>query len=70
VNGDDKEHTDRVLEECANKVCKDTTFNWRIQATNAYLKAHKVPVKDFRQHSTTFLSVDQYASISDSLLIL
>jgi hypothetical protein len=36
VNDDDKEHTDRVLEECA-KVCKDMTFNWRIQATNTYI---------------------------------
>jgi hypothetical protein len=69
VNDDDKEHADHVLEECA-KVCKDMTFNWRIQATNTYLKAQKVPVKDFKQHSATFLTVDQYASVIDSLLIL
>jgi hypothetical protein len=42
VNDNDKEHVDRVLEECAKKVCKDMTFNWRIQTINAYLKAHKV----------------------------
>jgi hypothetical protein len=48
VNDDDKEHADHVFEECAKKVCKDMTSNWRIQATNAYLKTHKVPVKDFK----------------------
>jgi hypothetical protein len=58
VNDDDKEHTDRVLEECAKKVCKDMTSNWRIQAKNAYLKAHMVLVKDFKQHLATFLTVD------------
>jgi hypothetical protein len=56
--------------ECAMKVCKDMTSNWRIQATNAYLKAQKVPVNDFKQHSATFLTVDQYALVSDNLLIL
>jgi hypothetical protein len=25
----------KVLEECAKKVCKDMTSNWRIQTTNA-----------------------------------
>jgi hypothetical protein len=39
VSDDDKEHADRVLDECAKKVCKDMTSSWRIQATNAYLKA-------------------------------
>jgi hypothetical protein len=48
VNDDDKERTDRVLEECAKKMCKDMTSNWRIQAKNAYLKAHMVSVKDFK----------------------
>jgi hypothetical protein len=70
MNDDDKEHMDRVLEECAKKVCKDMTFNWRIQATNAYLKTQKVLVNDFKEHSATFLTIDQYASVSDSLLIL
>jgi hypothetical protein len=70
VNDDDKEHADHVFEECAKKVCKDMTSNWRIQATNAYLKTHKVPVKDFKQYSATFLTIDQYASVSNSLLIL
>jgi hypothetical protein len=65
VNDDDKEHAERVLE-----VCKDMTSNWRIHATNAYLKAHKVKVYAFKQYSTTFLTTDQYASVSDSLLIL
>jgi hypothetical protein len=70
VNDDDKEHADHALEECAKKVCKDMTSNCRIQATHAYLKAQKVQIKDFKQHSATFLTVDQYASVSDSLLIL
>jgi hypothetical protein len=35
VNVDDKEHENNVLEECAKKVCKDMTPNWRIQDTNA-----------------------------------
>jgi hypothetical protein len=70
VNDDEKEHTDRVLEECAKKVCKDMTSNLRIQATNAYLKAPSVQVNNFKDHSTTFLTVDQYASVSDNLLIL
>jgi hypothetical protein len=70
MNDDDIELTNRVLEECAKKVCKDMPSNWRIQATNAYLKAHKVPVKNFKQHSGAFLNIDQYASISDSLLML
>jgi hypothetical protein len=39
VNDDDKKHTDRLLAECAKKVCKDMTSNWIIQATNAFLKA-------------------------------
>jgi hypothetical protein len=70
MNDDDKKHTGHVLEECAKKVCNGMTSNWRIQATNAYLKAQKVPIKDFKQHSATFLTVDQYASVSNSLLIL
>jgi hypothetical protein len=52
------------------KVCKDMTSNWRIHATNAYLKAHGVQINEFKEHSATFLIVDQYASVSDSLLIL
>jgi hypothetical protein len=48
---------DRVLEECAKKVCKDMTSNLRIQATNAYLKAHGVEVNNFKDHSATFLTV-------------
>jgi hypothetical protein len=70
VNDDEKEHVDRVLEECAKKVCKDMTSNFRIHATNAYLKAHSVRVNDFKEYSATFLMVDQYASVRDSLLIL
>jgi hypothetical protein len=70
VNDDEKEHVDRVLEECAKKLCKDITSNLRIYATNAYLKAHGVQVNNFKAHSTSFLIVDQYASVSDSLLIL
>jgi hypothetical protein len=70
VNDDEKEHTDRVLEECAKKVCKDMTSSLRIQATNAYLKAPSVQVNNFKDHSATFLTVDQYASVSDNLLIL
>jgi hypothetical protein len=70
VNDDDKEHADCVLEECAKKVCKDMTSNQRIQATNAYQKAQKVPVNDFKRYSATFLTVDQFALVNDSLLIL
>jgi hypothetical protein len=70
VNNDEKEHADRVLEECAKKVCKNMTSNFRIHATNAYLKAHGVHVHDFKEHSATFLIVDQYTSVSVSLLIL
>jgi hypothetical protein len=70
VNDDEKEHMDRALEECAKKVRKDMTSNLRIQATNAYLKAHGVRVNEFKEHSATFLTVDQYALVSESLLIL
>jgi hypothetical protein len=70
VNNDEKEHADHVLEECAKKVCKNMTSNFRIHATNAYLKAHGVHVNDFKEHSATFLIVDQYTSVSVSLLIL
>jgi hypothetical protein len=70
VHDDEKEHADRVLEECAKKVCKDTTSNLRIQATNVYLKAHGVQVNTFKDHSATFLTIGQYALVSDSLLIL
>jgi hypothetical protein len=70
VNDDEKEHADHVLEECAKKVCKDMTSNLRIHATNAYLKAHGVVVNHFKEHSATFLTVEQYASVSDGLLIL
>jgi hypothetical protein len=70
VNDDEKEHVDCVLEECAKKVCKDMISNLRIQASNAYLKAHGVHVNNFKDHSATFLTVDQYAAVSDSLLIL
>jgi hypothetical protein len=59
-----------VLEECAKKVCKDLFSNLRIQATNAYLKAHSVEVNHFKDHSSTFLTLEQYAEVSDSLLIL
>jgi hypothetical protein len=57
VNDDEKEHMDRVLEECAKKVCKDLFSNLRIQATNAYLKAHDVEVDHFKDHSSTFLTL-------------
>jgi hypothetical protein len=67
MNDDD---TDLILEECDKKVCKDMTSNLRIQATNAYLKAHGVHISNFKNHSATFLTVEQYASVSDSLLIL
>jgi hypothetical protein len=70
VDDDEKEHVDCVLEKCAKKVCKDMTSNLRIQATNAYLKAHGIQVKILKDHSTTFLTIDQYASVSDCLLIL
>jgi hypothetical protein len=60
VNDDEKEHVDCVL-ECAKKVCKDMTSSLRIHATNAYLKAQGVHVNNFKDHSTTFLTVDQYA---------
>jgi hypothetical protein len=70
VNDDEKENLDHVLEECAKKVCTDMTSNLRIQATNAYLKAHGVLVNNFKDHSATFLIVDRYTSVSDSLLIL
>jgi hypothetical protein len=70
VNDDEKEHVDRVLEECAKKLCKDMTSNLRIQATTAYLKAHGVEVNNFKDHSATFLTVDQYTSVSNCLLIL
>jgi hypothetical protein len=70
VNDDEKEHADHVLEECAKKICKDMNSNLRIQATNAYLKAHSVQVNNFKDHSATFLTVDQYALVSDCLLTL
>jgi hypothetical protein len=70
MGGYNKEHVDHVLEECAKKVCKDMTSNWRIHATNAYMKAHNVRVNEFKEDSATFLTADQYASVSDSLLIL
>jgi hypothetical protein len=69
VNDDKKEHMDHVL-ECAKKVCKDMTSSLTIHATNAYLKAHSVVVNNFKDHSSTFLTVEQYTSVSDSLLIL
>jgi hypothetical protein len=70
VNDAKKENTDVVLKECAKKVCKDMFSNLRIQATNAYLKAQGVAVNHFKEHSTTFLTVEQYASVSDTSLIL
>jgi hypothetical protein len=70
VNDDEKEHADRALEECAKKVCKNLFSNLRIQATNAYLKAHGVEVNHFKDHSSTLLTLEQYALVSDSLLIL
>jgi hypothetical protein len=70
VNNDEKEHTDHVLEECAKKVCKDLFSNLRIHATNAYLKAYGIEVDHFKDHSSTFLTLEQYASVSDSSLIL
>jgi hypothetical protein len=70
VNDVEKEHANHFLEECTKKVCKDMTSNLRIHATNAYLKAHGIQVNNFKDHSATFLIVDQYALVSDSLLIL
>jgi hypothetical protein len=70
VNDDEKEHANAVLEECAKKVCKDMFSNLRIQAINAYLKAHGVAVDHFKDHSSTFLTLEQYTSVSDSILIL
>jgi hypothetical protein len=70
VNDDEKEHVDAVLEKCAKKVCKDMFSNLRIQATNAYLKAHGVAVDHFKDHSSTFFTLEQYALVSDNILIL
>jgi hypothetical protein len=70
VNDYEKEHTDHVWEECAKKVCKDLFSNMRIQTTNAYPKAHGVEVDHLKDNSSTFLTLEYYASISDSLLIL
>jgi hypothetical protein len=70
VNDYEKEHVDHVLEECAKKVCKDMTSNLRIHAKNAYMKTHGVVVNNFKNHSATFLTVEQYALVSDSLLIM
>jgi hypothetical protein len=58
VNDDEKDHADRVLEECAKNVCKDMISNLRIHATNANLKAHGVHVDNFKDRSATFLTVD------------
>jgi hypothetical protein len=58
MNDDEKEYTDVVLEECAKKVCKDMLSNLRIQATNAYLKAHDVVVDHFKDHSSTLLTIE------------
>jgi hypothetical protein len=58
VNDDDKEHADYVLEECAKKVPKDMTSNCRIQATNEYMKAHKVKVDAFKWYLATFLTTN------------
>jgi hypothetical protein len=52
-----EEHTDHILKECVKKVCMDMTSNLRIQATNAYLKAHGVQVNNFKDHSATFLTI-------------
>jgi hypothetical protein len=70
VNDDEKEHVDVVFEECSKKVFKDMFSNLRIQTTNAYLKDHSVAVDHFKDHSSIFLIEEQYAPISDSLLIL
>jgi hypothetical protein len=70
ILGDKPLISEVVLSQCAKKVCKDMTSNLRIQAINRYLKAHGVHVNNFKEHSATFLIVDQYASVSDSLLIL
>jgi hypothetical protein len=58
VNDDEKEHVDVILEECSKKVYKGMFSNLRIQAINAYLKAHCVHVNNFKDHSTTFLIVE------------
>jgi hypothetical protein len=70
VNDDENEHVDVVLEECAKNVCKDMFSNLRIQATKAYLKAHSVVVVHFKDHSSTFLTIEWYASVCDCLLIM
>jgi hypothetical protein len=70
VNDDEKEHVDHALKEYVKKVCKDMTSILKIRTTNAYLKAHDVVVNNFEDHSTTFLTIEQYVSVSDSLLIL
>jgi hypothetical protein len=57
MNDDEKEHANHVLEECA-KLCKYMASNLRIQATNTYLKAHGVEVNNFKDHSTTFLTIN------------
>jgi hypothetical protein len=57
MNDDEKEHANHVLEECA-KLCKYMASNLRIQATNTYLKAHGVEVNNFKDHSTTFFTIN------------
>jgi hypothetical protein len=48
----------------------DLFSNLRIPTTNAYLKAHGVEVDHFKDHSSTFWTLEQSASVGDSLLIL
>ena len=66
VDPDDKVHADRVLEANAKKVVRDMISNARLQATNAYLRSKGAVINDFRQYSSTFLTVEQYAEVNDS----
>jgi hypothetical protein len=53
-----QEHTNRVLEKNAKKVCKDAFSNARLQVVNTYMKRRGHSINYFRQYSDVYLTID------------
>ena len=63
MNPSEQDYASKVLENAANKICKDLFSNLRIQVTNSWLKSQGQPVGCFRECSETYLTAEEYGSV-------
>ncbi|WVZ63727.1 hypothetical protein U9M48_013335 [Paspalum notatum var. saurae] len=67
VDPSKQDHTNKFLENAANKICKDLFSNLRIQIINSWLKSQVQPLGRFRDASETYPTAEEYGLISHPL---